>query len=216
MKMVTLTLLLFTGFSLTTTAHPSTSFGVKNVKLKSFTAMTDGKTVRLTWELAEMEHEVTCFIERSSDGINFSAVSTITINKGFGGLQTANNTPDKPGLYYYRLNMVKSGYIPFTSQIVAIRTTAEEYSPVLLSSAAFTSNQVVVKGKFVKGPLEVQLADMNGQVRVSKVLNMTAAAENFTFSAGNLERGIYIVRVKQSAGSSELSVTKRLVKGITN
>lgn len=214
MKIVTLTLLLFTGFSLTASANSHSTFGVKNVKLKSFTAMTDGKSVKLSWELAEMEHEVTCFIERSSDGINFTAVSTVTINKGFAGVQTANNTPDKAGLYYYRLNMVKSGYIPFQSQIIAIRTITEEYSPVLLSTAAFTSTQVVVKGKFVKGPLEVQLADMNGQVRVSRIINITENSESFSFPSGNLDKGIYIVRVRQNVGSSELSITKRVVKGL--
>lgn len=214
MKIVTLTLLLFTGFSITASANPYSAFGVKNVKLKSFTAMTDGKSVKLSWELAEMEHEVTCFIERSSDGINFTAVSTITINKGFTGIQTATNTPDRAGLYYYRLNMVKSGYIPFQSQIIAIRTLSEEYSPVLLSTAAFTSSQVVVKGRFVKGPLEVQLADMNGQVRVSQVINLPANSESFSFSSGNLDKGIYIVRVKQNAGNAELAITKRVVKGL--
>ena len=94
MKIVTLNVLLFACLTLPDSAHNISfkPFGATNIVLKSFLASTDGKSAHLTWELAEMEQDVYCYIERSEDGRKFSAIETMHITKGFNGVMSRGNT----------------------------------------------------------------------------------------------------------------------------
>jgi hypothetical protein len=215
MKIVTLSALFLTCLSLHSSANNSTlaPFGVNNIVLKSFLASTDGKSTRLTWELAEMEQEVSCFIERSEDGLRFSKIETMHIKKGFNGVMSLIDKQVSPGLYYYRLHISKPGFIPYLSNIISIRINKESETEKNFRVMNPFSQQITINGKFGNSPLRIEVADMNGRVRIVKTIKPSLNSQSISFSAAALDKGTYILRIKEEkAGELTLILTKHIIK----
>jgi len=214
MKIVTLNVLLFTCLTLPDAVHnvSITPFGAKNIVLKSFLASTDGKSARLTWELAEMEQGVTCYIERSEDGRRFSAVETMYINKGFNGVMSLIDKPMHPGFYYYRLHISKPGFIPYKSNVISIRISKEIENEKGFRVINPFDQEITITGKFGNNPVQVEVADMNGRVRISKTIK-PINGQSISIPASNLDKGTYILRIKEEkAGEQTLILAKHIIK----
>ncbi len=214
MKIVTLNVLFFAFLTLPDSAHKFSSapFSVNNVVLKSFLASTDGKSTRLTWELADMEQEVYCYIERSEDGLKFSTIETTHIRKGFNGVMSVIDNQIKPGLYYYRLHISKPGFIPYYSNIISIRINKESEKEKDYRVINPFGQQITVTGKFGVSPLRIEVADMNGRVRISKTIT-PINSQSFSFPASTLDKGAYIIRInEEKAGEQTLILTKHIIK----
>jgi len=215
MKISTLTLLMITGvfFQSSANNNAASPFGVNNVVLKSFQASTDGKSARLTWELAEMEQEVTCIVERSDDGVNFRAVESAQIKKGFNGVMSMTDKMLSPGVYYYRLHISKLGFIPFLSNIISIRINKENDAVADYRVINPFSQQITISGKFGSKAMRIEIADMNGRVRLVKNVAASYSGQSITFSTGSLDKGAYILRIKAiNAGEESIIVTKHIIK----
>ena len=214
MKIVTLNVLLFTFLTLPDSAHKFSSapFSVNNVVLKSFLASTDGKSARLTWELAEMEQEVYCYIERSEDGLKFNTIESTHIRKGFNGVMSFIDNQVNPGLYYYRLHISKPGFIPFYSNIISIRINKESEKEKDYRVINPFGQQITIIGKFGLSPLRIEVADMNGWVRIDKTIT-PVSGRSISIPASTLDKGAYIIRIKEEkAGEQTLILTKHIIK----
>lgn len=216
MKIYTLLLLLFSGIlsSSSSIASPLSTSSVKNVRIISFQATTDGQSTVINWVLAEMEQGVACHLERSADGIKYSAIETFTIAEGFSGKMSAMDKDVKPGLYFYRLHMEKPGYIPFYSKIASIRISGSEDIQEMRLINPFR-NTVTIKGKFSGNPLKVEVADLNGLVRLTTTVTPDAGMESISFDAAKLSKGVYIIRVKENTiDTQRIIMTKRIIKQV--
>jgi len=214
MKIVTLNILLFAFLTLPDSAHNVSfkPFGTNNIVLKSFLASADGKSARLTWELAEMEQDVYCYIERSEDGRKFSAIETMHIKIGFNGVMSFIDKNIKPGFYYYRLHISKPGFIPYFSNIISIRISKENEKENDYRVINPFDQQITVNGKFGVNPLQVEVADMNGRVRISRTIN-AMNGKSISISASTLDKGAYILRIREEkAGVQALILTKHIIK----
>lgn len=220
MKMFTLSFLLVTHFSSLSFAGNSSfeGYGVYNIVLKSFQAVADGKSAKLTWELGDMDHEVTCALERSEDGIRFNAIETYTIKEGFRGTMRAVDKLQKAGQYYYRLTITKPGFIPYVSGIVTVRINADVETTTNTATTGYQvmnpfRHQLTIKGKFSNKPLRVEISDMNGRVRMVKTIEGSANNDRISLFTGNLDKGAYILRVKEdNAAGQTLLMTRRIIK----
>jgi Secretion system C-terminal sorting domain len=216
MKIYTLVLLLLSGIfsSSSTKASPLSPFSVKNVRIISFQATTDGQSTVINWVLAEMEHGVACHLERSADGIKYSPIESFKIAEGFSGKMSAVDKDVKPGLYFYRLHMEKPGYIPFFSTIASIRIVGSEDSQAMRLINPFR-NAVTLKGKFSGNPLTVEVADMNGMIRLVTSVTPDPGMESISFDAAKLGKGVYIIRVKENTiDTQKIIMTKRIMKQV--
>ena len=214
MKIVTLNVLFFTCLTLPDSTHnvSLTPFGVNNIVLKSFLASTDGKSARITWELGDMEQEVYCHIERSDDGRKFSAIETRFVKKGFSGVMSVIDKDIKPGSYYYRLHISKPGFRPYFSNIVSIRISKENEKENGYRVINPFDQQITINGKFGVNALLIEVADMNGRVRLTKTI-MPLNAQSISIPASNLDKGTYILRIKEEkAGEQTLILTKHIIK----
>lgn len=212
--MFTLSFLLVTHFSFTSQAAP---YGIRNIVIKSFQAVADGKTAKLSWDLAEMDHEVTCYLQRSEDGSVFNTIETFTIKEGFRGVMRTMDKLSAPGQYYYRLHISKPGFIPYVSGIVSVRINAEAEATTTNATGYQVMNpfrdQLTVKGKFGKGSLRVEISDMNGRVRLVQHLDGPANSNRINIGTSQLDKGAYILRVLQNEGNAQnLLMTKRIIK----
>ncbi|MBC7851645.1 MAG: T9SS type A sorting domain-containing protein [Chitinophagaceae bacterium] len=197
------------SFSNSITASP---FGVV---LKSFNATTDGKVTHVSWDFGDMEQEVTCLLERSEDGSAFSAVESFLVKQGFSGVMNFTDKKVAPGQFYYRLHVVKLGFIPFRSHVVSIRITKENDENVATEYRVVNPfrEQVTINGKFKTGLLKVEVSGMDGRVRFRKTIQSIPNSESITFAAENLVKGTYIVRVSELKGDkSSLIMTKCIIK----
>ncbi len=211
MKRSLLAILFITGIFSTSISAPFSGQSAKNIVVKSFYASSDGKLIKLSWELSEMEHDVACMIERSADGISFEVIATIDIRKGFSGLKTFSDKPSESGQYYYRLFLYKSGYIPFNSSIV-IAKLGSNYDSKQYKVSNPIQDELVVRGAFTKKNIHVEMIDMNGQLKLSAPVGITNE-DAIRVNTGNLGKGIYMVRVSEKTDAGLIVIlTNRVIK----
>ncbi|HYE53875.1 MAG TPA: hypothetical protein VD996_03500, partial [Chitinophagaceae bacterium] len=81
MKKSTLVVFLLLSCFMSVRAEPSASvFGINNIVLKNFQAIQIPSGARVIWEFASEEKDVTCHLEKSSDGVTFTAVAAISVS----------------------------------------------------------------------------------------------------------------------------------------
>lgn len=194
---------------ISTSTYGKAPLSVKNISIKSFQATIDGNMSRIVWELDRMENEVTCFLERSSDGINFKPIATYTIAMGFSGSMSAQDNNLNAGQYFYRLRMIKHGFFPYISPVVSVKITAltAESSDMMISNPF--QSQITIQGKFSGKPLVIEICDFSGRLRMVQNINNAVSGKTISFPTGNLLKGMYILRVKEG---ENLLITKWIVK----
>lgn len=217
MKNFTLSLLFVSICSISSfggTLH-SNFFGAANIVLKKLSGYTDGQVTTIYWELTEMEQEVTCFLERSEDGLVFARVAGFTIKKGFAGSMRATDNPANTGLYYYRLNITKEGYIPYISSILTIQIDRKDMPVNELKVENPFRHQVTIKGDFGAKPIKVEIADVNGRIRIVKNIAAGTKRESISISSDTIGKGVYVVRINEEHnGAWKIIMTKRIIKNI--
>ncbi|MFM9908076.1 MAG: T9SS type A sorting domain-containing protein [Chitinophagaceae bacterium] len=215
MKTSLLTLLFISSFSLCSFAdtHSPSFFGGNTIVMKSFSGSVDRGVIKLSWDLTEMEQEVSCFLERSEDGVSFFPFQRFEIKKRFAGVMNAYDKIKNGGLYYYRIKMTKTGYLSYVSTVVSVRNSAgkEINSPFKIENPF--RHQLTINGNFGAQKIVVEIADMNGQVRIVKNIKANSAMESASIACENLDKGVYIIRVKEEInGIQKLITTKRVIK----
>ncbi len=215
MKTALLSFLLITNFSICSFAgnYNTGFFGKNTIVIKSFSGVMDRGIVKLSWDLTEMEQEVNCFLERSEDGLSFFPLQRFEIKKGFAGIMYASDKLVNGGLYYYRIKMTKTGYLSHVSTVLSIRNSAdtEINSPFKIENPF--RHQLTINGNFGARKIFVEIVDVNGQVRIVKNIKANSAKESASIACENLDKGVYIIRVKEEInGIQKLIATKRVIK----
>jgi len=216
MKMYTL-LAVLTAICLNVKAGSAeTRFSPYNVIIKSFQVNSDGKSNHIMVELERMEHSVTGYLERSTDGVQFSTIRTFILEEGFSGTLSYADRDVKAGTYYYRIQIAKSNYVPFYSNIISVKIVAPETTakPVRMSNPF--NNTIVVNGDFKDaGRLQVELSDMSGKVRLVKMIDIAANTKTINIPASKLRKGMYIISIKESGDKdAQPLVTQCIYKNV--
>ncbi len=198
MKLYTL-LAVVTAFCLNVNAGSvETRFSPFNVIIKSFQVNSDGKSNHVMVELERMEHSVTGVLERSTDGVKFSAIKTFIIEEGFSGTLSYADRDVKAGTYYYRIQIAKSNYVPFFSNIISVKIMAPETTANTIRVPNPFSNTIVVNGDFKEaGRLRVELSDMSGKLRLVKMVDIASSTKSISIPASNLNKGMYIITIRE-------------------
>ncbi|HYC30213.1 MAG TPA: hypothetical protein VEB42_15370, partial [Chitinophagaceae bacterium] len=91
-----------------------------NIVLKNFQAIQAAGGAKIVWEFTSEEFDVTCTLEKSTDGINFSSFRSFHLEST--RQQALHSFLDKEamGQTFYRLRITKESYLPFVSQIVSV------------------------------------------------------------------------------------------------
>ena len=138
---------------------------VNNIVLKNFQAIQISGGAKVIWEFTSEERDVTCHVEKSTDGINFSIVHTVFLTSTrMQALHTFIDT-ELSARAFYRLRVTKESYIPFTSPIVSLTAARDETGAINYigqSKSVFGSladDQTVVS---------VRLLDLRGQSRLQQ------------------------------------------------
>jgi len=193
-----------------------TRFSPFNVIIKSFQVNSDGKSNQVMVELERMEHSVTGYLERSTDGVKFSTIKTFILEEGFSGTLSYADRDVKAGTYYYRIQITKSNYHPYFSDIISVKIVTPETTarPVRMSNPF--NNTIVVNGDFKDaGRLQVELSDMTGKVRLVKMIDIASNTKTINIPASKLHKGMYIISIKELGSNEPKSlVTQCIYKNV--
>ena len=165
---------------------------VNNIVLKNFQAIQISGGAKVIWEFTSEERDVTCHVEKSTDGINFSIVHTVFLTSTrMQALHTFIDT-ELSARAFYRLRVTKESYIPFTSPIVSLTAARDETGAINYigqSKSVFGSladDQTVVS---------VRLLDLRGQSRLQQQSRGVDLDRSFKPAYSRLPSGYYVLRV---------------------
>ncbi len=174
------------------------SFHVDNIVLKNFQAIQVVAGAKVIWEFTSEEHDVTCNLEKSTDGINFVTLSTIQLSSTRE--QALHSYIDRTASKqsFYRLRITKQSYIPFISPIVSLN--------ILQAPAAV--RDPLDKGPQLKGFFEelsmqndvlcVRLVDIGGQAKIKQYLKGVELERVFRSSFSHLPAGYYVLNINDT------------------
>lgn len=206
MKISTLVVFLLSGILTLQAKQPASAFGTDNIVLKNFQAIEIVSGAKIVWEFTSEEKDVTCNLEKSTDGINFTVLSTIFLPST--RTQSLHSFVDKQpaGKTFYRLRVTKDSYIPYLSPIVSISISRFDVAPD--QAVPYTAT---VKSSFFGNLVEeyemmsLQLVDLNGHTKINKNVRGADLEVNFRPSFSRLPPGYYVLRVNDMQNKTLLN-----------
>ena len=198
---------------LTTSNEVETSINettLPGVVLNAFTATRQISTVLLNWSTVQEVNAASYVVERSADGINFTAIGNIpAAGSGNNAVKEyytlTDSTPVLNGINYYRIRMVdKSGNITYS---------------VIRSVSFNITNSVIISPNPAKGKLNVTIAG-NTQVVQLHLINALGQIVQKNSMAGQYQQldisrlaaGVYFLNIVTSDGHRYRFASKVIIK----
>jgi hypothetical protein len=196
MKISTLVVFLLSGVLTLQAKQPASAFGTDNIVLKNFQAIQISGCAKVIWEFTSEEKDVTCNLERSTDGINFDVLTTIFLTSTRSQALHSFIDREAAGKVFYRLRVTKDSYIPYISPIVSLTIAGFTVAPDQTGTGTAT-----IKSSFFgelaekDDMMSLQLVDLNGHAKINKSMKGTDLEGNFRTSFRRLPSGYYVLRV---------------------
>jgi hypothetical protein len=168
------------------------------VLLTDFNANLSGNDVNVSWTTQQETNSDHFEIERSEDGVKWELIGTVAAkgNSSIVSNYSFNDNAPLSGINYYRLKMVNIDNSYNYSDIKIVRTTA-------VSKISFFPNpaQSFVNVSLVQSENEtsIQLLNISGQILKEQKVS---GATTVTFNVEQYARGMYVLRVMNSDGTS--------------
>jgi hypothetical protein len=155
-------------------------------------AKTNG-SASLTWSTTNEENLSEFQPQRSSDGINFKGIGSVTPHN-LPGVQHYSLIDPKPidGLTYYRLRTVDIDGTSTVSKIVTLDGTSAGYLTVLNPA----HNSIRIASNNINGQVEYSLSTDAGQTIQAGVFNIAGTFTDLPLKS-SLKAGMYILQVQQ-------------------
>ncbi|WP_207515824.1 T9SS type A sorting domain-containing protein [Longitalea luteola] len=182
---------------------PAPVLNVLPVKLLGFTAGKVNNDVRLNWSATEAVRFSHFEVERSMDGMTFSAIGKVEWQLSAIGNATFNFTD--PGILqaapnnmlYYRLRMVDADGKVDYSKIVRVATDHNPLSLINVYPTPFVNEIFVKTAMITTGKVDLSLADLSGRVLTSKNTFVPSGENVISVPLpAELPKGIYLLRVR--------------------
>jgi len=177
------------------------------VLLKSFVAEKKTNYVLLKFVTAAEPGLKNFIIERSADGINFSAFGTVASmgDATTGRAYTFNDNAPNQGLNFYRLKMLDlDGHFTY-SWIVIIQFSDKDQQPVKIFPNPANDNLYVNFSNTVPDTYSCTLLDAAGKLVWAADVN-TATRNTLSVNTSTLAEGVYVVSVKNEQATYQQKV----------
>ena len=175
-------------------------YHVDNIVLKSFQAMKVPTGAKVSWEFASEELDVTCTLEKSTDGINFVAFRSFHLAST--RQQPLHSFLDKEvlGTTFYRLRITKESYQPYVSIIISLNIQAQTAANNAGQPLAMVSlnNNFFGELSTQNKVMCVRLVDICGQAKMKQYIKGTDLERMFRPSMSNLPAGYYVLNINDA------------------
>ena len=202
MKNSTLVVCLLFSSVLSLHAERVSPFHVDNIVLKNFQAIQVTGGAKVIWEFTSEERDVTCKLEKSTDGINFSAIYTVHLVSTRQQALHSHIDAELQARVFYRLRVTKESYIPYVSPIVSLVATRDETS---VGGNAGGSASVFGSLSSDESMVHMRVLDLNGQPKLQQQCRASDLDRNFKPAFGRLPAGYYVLRVSDQQNNIVLN-----------
>lgn len=169
------------------------------VTLTTFTARASGHNSVINWSSSQEDNLHHYSLERSVDGIHFSAIAIV-----FGKGAVKNDyqfTDTKPanGMNFYRLQSVDNDG-KFAYSDIAIVSFGDAMSSNIVVAPNPSGHTINIQATGLKtGTNQLVLTNLSGQTIAIKNITITAASQHFSFSVPDaVNKGIYLLQISDS------------------
>lgn len=179
--------------------------GVLPIKLRSFTAQTQGNRIILNWLTDEELNTSHFVIERSTNARNWSAIQNVAAKGEAAGYTTTDATP-AAGENFYRLKSVDiDGKFEYSHVLKVVRGRS---LAVHVSPNPATEQVTVSLATPSTAPLQLQLVNNNGQVVSEKLY--ASGTSLIQFDLKSAAPGVYTLLLRN--GKTLMETTQLLIK----
>jgi glycosidase len=185
-----------------------TNKGVKEIILPvewlSFSVNKTGRQMaELRWSTASEVNNHHYEVERSANGINFSAIVTLPVNKSHNYQYTDVNPLN--GINYYRIKQVdRDGKYSYSS--IEKASFDNKTSWQVFPNPSYNKS-LILYAQTNLSKARIFLTDISGRVIYHNAVNTVTAGQQITIPVQNLPKGIYLLKVN----ADEESKTKKII-----
>lgn len=178
------------------------------LKLLSFKATLQNKSVSIEWKTSNEINTDHFTIERSGNGVSFTALQTISARGNSSSVQTYTTSDLHPlyGTSHYRLKQLdKDGRVTY-SNVVQVRVSASDaifISPNPVVNDIHVNVQSMVASKAI-----LSVADMTGKTLFTQTVNMNAGTNAILIPAATLLKGLYVLKITSGTTTQSLKFIK--------
>jgi hypothetical protein len=172
------------------------------INLSDFSATKINQAVELVWN-ASLDRASEFQVERSTNGVDFTGIGTISSTTGTNGLKTYNYQDHRPlsGMAYYRLKYTEAGGATKYSKIISVNFSIN--SDLSVYPNPLKGNTINIDlAKPVNGVVDISLISTYGVTVMKQKLHVTNQRQFQVFKNVSLPAGNYLLQV----------VTGKLVK----
>ncbi len=170
----------------------ATTLAVRNVQ---FDAVKEKEAVKLQWKVDGDKHVINYKVERSSNGLDWTTISTINANNE-PSYKTYDNSPLSGRVHYrLRIETMDGKFTYSNSRIVQFdlnRTSLQIVTNPVKNTVVLNINAVE------NGAASVIVMDMNGQQLLRRQINVQKGVGQHTISVEQLSTGQYILHYTQN------------------
>ncbi len=179
------------------------------VDLLLFDGWNEGEKNKLVWQTASEENNAEFVIERSVDGIHFTAIGTVSGNGTTEGVVNYSTYDVDPlnGINYYRLKQIDYDGTYTYSNIISIENS-EGTEIALYPNPA--NNEVTLSINTAKGVLAYELLDVLGRVYKSGEAGLQDGVNDVVLDISDVTSGVYFLRTTVNSGTT--TITRLTVK----
>lgn len=174
------------------------------IKLLSFNAQRQNSAVVINWQTEEEINSKVYRIERSSDGVSFSAIADVpSNNKAAGSRYMYTDATPLDGINYYRLKSIDiDGKYAYTNVRVVIFTIASTIISVYPNPV---EDVLFIDNNFQGRKVSIQISELTGK----KVLQIvTDTKPHIKISSGSLFAGIYLLTISDGVNTTSKKIVK--------
>ena len=169
-----------------------TCYAILPVTLGNFTVAKQNATIKITWTTQQEVNSREFVIERSIDGINWSAIKAIPASGHSTVAITYNAIDEKPlkGMNYYRIKLIDQDNRS-TLSIVRPVLFSSQYLVLVTPNPATEFININVSGNNTNEVYTVTISDMSGK----KLIQTQSSNDVLRIAINKLAKGIYIVQI---------------------
>jgi glycosidase len=174
----------------------------------SFAATNTGDSVLLNWSVLYDTHNNHYEAERSTDSLNFTALTTITAVNSTGVMQYSyTDAPVANGVYFYRIketdsagNFVYSTVSKITVNVPPPPVSSSVLWQVYPNPSYGYSGSTALHMITAVSKLELFLTDMSGRVLYRYTTGNVAAGQQVVIPLQNFSHGMYLLNINTDKG----------------
>jgi uncharacterized delta-60 repeat protein len=177
------------------------------LSLTSFTALKNSNSIELNWKTANEQNTAAFVIERSTDGRNFTSLSTVQSSGNSSSVRNYSFVDQKPlnGTNFYRLKMVdKDGSFTY-SRIIAVNMNAITKGLQIFPNPARDILHVQTTGLET---ITLQIVDAAGKVVKQEKIQLSGNT-SFSVEVQSLPKGKYYLVLQRKDGKDIESFVKQ-------